>query len=254
MTSSQSILKKIYNSGGRYGYALMPLLSVHVSVSAGTQQADFPLSVESRLYFSEDPAFGLTLNTEFDNYRLKIGGQSTLSEEQSSDSSRDASLELGLGRYFPVSEDFGLELGTGLAFKSLFVDYGVHYAVTDKVDLSAGYRFNFDEEEVNKNQFYTGVKIAIGWQQPQAEVVDAPVINEVQPDPAPKPEKEVPAVKPAPEPLLHHYTVKEGDYLYKIATSLDVPFDHLLEHNKFNNINLIYPDDTIRYYKYPQPG
>ena len=43
------------------------------------------------------------------------------------------------------------------------------------------------------------------------------------------------------------YTIVKGDCVTKIAKKLGVTVDHLKELNDFDNINLIYPGNTIYY-------
>lgn len=56
---------------------------------------------------------------------------------------------------------------------------------------------------------------------------------------------EEPVVEPIPVPVEQKYTVKPGDFLWKIAKQFNTTWEKLAEYNKLKNPNLIFPNQVI---------
>ena len=71
------------------------------------------------------------------------------------------------------------------------------------------------------------------------------------PEPEPTPEQSTPEeqpapeLKPAPDATAASYTVKAGDFLWKIAAKFNTTWEKLAEHNKLKNPHLIFPGQKI---------
>ena len=237
----------------------MSLLVCALAVSHSLKAEEFEslddtpwhLELESKVYFGDTTTLGIDAIHSWENFRLKAGGQFHIARDTNPEPSgyHRNTFSVGVSHQFQLAQDLNIELGTGYAYRSAFVDYGLKYQLQGNISAFAGYRFSFDNTEVNKNQFYTGLSIAFDHSQTREEPNTSPLLVKA-PIADPQPEKHDLENKPN-KPLImrHKYTVKKGDWLIKIAKNHNISLSKLLETNNFENINLIYPGDTIYYFK-----
>ncbi|MCG9580304.1 LysM peptidoglycan-binding domain-containing protein [Vibrio tubiashii] len=254
MTNLPYILKKTCKHSPAMSLLVCALAASHGLKAEELKSLDdmsWPLEFESKVYFGDTTTLGIDAVHSWENFRLKAGGQFHIAGEtnQAPNGYHRNTFSVGVSHHFQLAQDLNLELGTGYAYRSAFVDYGLKYQLLGNITALAGYRFSFDNTEVNKNQFYTGLSIAFGHSKTWEESNISPLQVEV-PIAAPQSEKHDLENKPD-KPLIkrHQYTVKKGDWLIKIASKYNIPLSNLIENNNFENIDLIYPGDIIYYLK-----
>ncbi len=82
---------------------------------------------------------------------------------------------------------------------------------------------------------------AVGEVEPKVEgrIITEGKLSELESEPEVTPEPAPPA--PAPDATAASYTVKAGDFLWKIAAKFNTTWEKLAEHNKLKNPHLIFP-------------
>ncbi|KLN65058.1 LysM peptidoglycan-binding domain-containing protein [Vibrio sp. VPAP30] len=254
MTNLPYISKKTCKQSAAASLLMCALVASH-SLKAEEVESlggmSWPDKLESKAYFGDTTTLGIDAVHSWDNFNLKAGGQFHVAGETNlaPGGYHRNTFSVGVSQQFQLAQDLNLELGAGYAYRSAFVDYGLRCQLPGNITALAGYRFSFDDTEVNKNQFYTGLSIAFdhpkAWEEPNTSILKVETAIVAQ-----QSEKSGLENKPdKPLRKLHQYTVKKGDWLIKIASKHNVSLSSILESNNFKNINLIYPGDTIYYLK-----
>ncbi|MEI6858747.1 MAG: OmpA family protein [Shewanella sp.] len=123
------------------------------------QHESLPLFLESRLYAGDTSAFGTTLNTQAWGWVFKAGGIVSFGGLENDS---DVDLEFGVTRPFVFNDDLTMGLGIGAVGSDFFADYSLSYAVSKRVSITTGYRFNFIDSEDNRNQLFLGANYTFG--------------------------------------------------------------------------------------------
>lgn len=254
MTNLPYILKKTCKQSPAVSLLVCALSASHGLKGQEVESLEdtpMPIELESKVYFGNTATLGMDVVHRWEDFSLKAGGQFHVAGESNPapNGYHRNTFSVGGSHQFQLVQDLNLELGAGYAYRSTFVDYGLKYQLPGNITALAGYRFSFDDTEVNKNQFYTGLRFAFNhtktWEEPNTSILQVEV-----PVAAPQSEKHGLENKPD-TPLIkrYQYTVKKGDWLIKIANKYNVTLSSLIENNNFKNIDLIYPGETIYYYK-----
>lgn len=119
-----------------------------------------PWLIDTRLYASDVTAFGARLTTE--QWGLEWGAgfyiPFTHAVTADNDEHLDSDLEFALGKRFRINDEVSMVLGTGGRDFEGFLDYSVDYQVSSTLYLTSGYRFHWQDDFVNRNEFYLGFK------------------------------------------------------------------------------------------------
>ncbi|WP_322851315.1 LysM peptidoglycan-binding domain-containing protein [Vibrio harveyi] len=215
--------------------------------SSSVGDTPWPIDLETNIYFGDTKTFSLDATHSMGNLRLKAGAQFHISGNLppiTSDYHRNT-FSVSASQQFQLARKLNLELGTGYAYRSAFVAYGIRYQLSNYITALTGYRFSLGDTDINKNQFYTGLSITLG----HPKALEEPNTS-MQKMETPKSEKhhlENNAEKSNTK--LHQYIVKRGDWLIKISKEHNISMSNLIKNNKLKNINLIYPGDVIYYLK-----
>lgn len=254
MTNLPYILKKTCKQSPAVSLLVCALSASHGLKGQEVESLEdtpMPIELESKVYFGDTTTLGIDALHSWENFRLKVGGQFHIAGETTPvpNGYHRNTFSVGVSHQFQLAQDLNLELGTGYAYRSAFVDYGLRYQLLGNITALAGYRFSFDNTEVNKNQFYTGLSFAFNhtktWEEPNISPLQVEV-------PVAAPQSQKHGLENKPDmPLIkrHQYTVKKGDWLIKIARKNNISLSNLIENNNFKNIDLIYPGETIYYHK-----
>ncbi|MCC2524065.1 LysM peptidoglycan-binding domain-containing protein [Vibrio coralliilyticus] len=254
MTNLPYILKKTCKQSPAVSLlvcALSASNSLKGQEAESLEDTPMPIELEGKVYFGNTTTLGIDAVHRWEDFRLKAGGQFHVAGESNPapNGYHRNTFSVGGSHQFQIVQDLNLELGAGYAYRSAFVDYGLRYQLPGNITALAGYRFSFDDTEVNKNQFYTGLSFAFNHTKTWEESNISPLLVEV---PIAVLQSEKRGLEDKPDtPLIkwHQYTVKKGDWLIKIARKNNISLSNLIENNNFKNIELIYPGETIYYHK-----
>ncbi|MGF1703065.1 OmpA family protein [Photobacterium makurazakiensis] len=161
---------------------LMALLFRVFPLMAAEQETQ-PWFLENRIYATNNPAFGLAISTNFWSLDWHLGGYLPFDEADNPDGDLDAKLDYGVAKPFAITDELSMSLGIGALEADMYTDYGLDFEVTESVRLQAGYRFHFDDDFDNRNEYYLGFSWLLN--PPEDEVVLIPTVEPVVP---PEPE------------------------------------------------------------------
>ncbi|MCW8335438.1 OmpA family protein [Vibrio paucivorans] len=147
-------------------------------------------ALETRVYPTDSPVVSLLLSREQFGFDWHLGGYSFTSTPESADSTLN--VDYGVTKRFEILPKVKLGFGVGGVGSSFYTDYGFLIDANSQLSFATGYRFHFDDEFDNRNEFYLGASWTFGGsnsghmpiepvedkKQKPAQIQKAPVIYE----------------------------------------------------------------------------
>lgn len=156
----------------RWAIPLILITSFNVSASVTDKDQD-NWAVENRLFVGEETSVGIVASKQIFGLDWHLGGYVPLDNRIDFDSSFD----YGVAKHFEINKTLGFSLGLGALDDHMYTDYQLNARVNRIITLQTGYRFHLDDDFINQNEIYLGMRFELGEQ------------NEIVPPPEPAPTK-----------------------------------------------------------------
>jgi len=144
------------------------------------------------------------------------------------------------GLYYDVyrSSDFSIYFGSGFEEKDAFFSYGVNYKLSRGVDFGLGMRTVFASRNENRQEGFLNTRFYFD-QQKAEKVIEKDIDNVKEPSSLDRVSYEN-----RTQPI--SYTVKKGDWLFKIKRMFNVELKEIIKFNPdIINPDSIYPGQVI---------
>lgn len=161
----------------RWVIPLILITPLNVSASV-TDKYDDNWAVENHFFVGEETSIGIVASKQIFGLDFHLGGYIPLDNQDSFDSS----VDYGVAKHFKITNDLGFSLGLGGLDEQIYTDYQLNARVNSIVTLQTGYRFHLDDDFVNQNEVYLGMRFELNEQEEAVTVSEAPPVVTVKPE------------------------------------------------------------------------